>query len=89
MINSILNTGLNGVQAGTRTLNEAAQDIASLNTAPESTAETTPETAAGNGTNDLISALVDLKVGENQVRASAQVIQTGQETLGTLIDIVV
>ena len=69
----LLNTGLQGVREGLQRANDAATRI------------------AGSGaTGDLESiteAVVDLRAAELQVKASAKVIDTAGQTLGTLIDV--
>jgi len=72
-MNSILSIGTQGLQAGIGRVNQAAGQVARL----------------GNmsGSSDLATAVVDMKANELQVKASASVIKTGDEMLGTLIDI--
>jgi hypothetical protein len=70
-----MSTGIQGLQAGFGRANQAAGEIARAGT----TADT-----AGKG--DLATSLVDLKVSEQQVKASAAVIKTADDMLGTLID---
>lgn len=41
----------------------------------------------GDITGDLATSIVDLKIGEIQVKASAAVIRTADEMLGTIVDI--
>ncbi len=69
----LLSTGLQGVREGLQRANDAATRI------------------AGSGaTGDLESiteAVVDLRVAELQVKASAKVIETAEQTLGTIIDV--
>ena len=72
-ISSITSAGLQGVQAGIGRVNQAGGQIARAG----STADT------GN----LSTPIVNLNVGEIQVKASANVIKTGDQMLGTLIDI--
>lgn len=71
---SSLQTGLQGVQNGIRKVEQAADEIASSGT----TESLDPA--------DLATSLVDLKQGELQVKASAEVIETEDEVLGTLLD---
>lgn len=74
MSNSILSIGSAGIQSGLARANEAAGNIvkAGLN---------------GDSNGDLASSIVDLKTSELLVKASAKVIKTADETVGTLIDI--
>ncbi|MDB6061295.1 MAG: hypothetical protein JWM78_1398 [Verrucomicrobiaceae bacterium] len=71
-INSVLSTGVQGLQAGIQRTNQAAGTIARAGTDENS---------------DLTTPIVDLKRGEQQVKASAAVIKAADETIGTLIDI--
>lgn len=71
--------GLQGVQDGMAGMENAARKIARGGVdGPQGTAE-----GAGN----LIEPMVELKVYERSVEASAQVVKTADETLGTLLDI--
>ncbi len=80
MVNSILSTGLQGVQSGVGTVQRAAEDIVSATT-------TDPETASGDDAlANITEAAVSLKQGEQQVQASAAVVKTADEVLGTLLD---
>ncbi|GGK74008.1 hypothetical protein [Amphritea balenae] len=77
-VTSALNTGVLGVNRGLDGVQKAASDIAGAGK-PES-----PEQASGN---DVNKALTDLAVEKNAVAASTKVVQSAEETLGTLIDI--
>lgn len=72
-INSILSTGVQGVQAGINRSNQAAGQIARFGTNLES--------------GDLASSMIDMKISELQVKASASVIKTSDQMLGTIIDL--
>ncbi len=79
IINNTLNTGIHGIQEGLQGVEGAARKIARGGTdGPRGTAD------AGAG---LTDAIVDLKLYERSVEASAQVVRTADETLGTLLDI--
>jgi hypothetical protein len=73
-VGSLLSIGTQGVQSGVKRANEAALDIARLGI------------ASGEDQSDLATSLVELTVSEQLVAASAAVIKTADETLGTLID---
>jgi flagellar hook-associated protein FlgK len=74
-----LSIGLQGVQDGMAGMENAARKIARGGAdGPQGSAE-----GAGN----LIEPMVELKVYERSVEASAQVVKTADETLGTLLDI--
>jgi flagellar hook protein FlgE len=70
--NSVLSTGVQGIQSGLNRANQAAGEIARSGTTEQ------------NG--DLAKSIVDLKSSELQVKASAKVIKTADDLLGTLID---
>ena len=70
-----LNSGLAGIQSGLNGLQKAASDIAST------------ETMEQGSPQSLAESLVDLKVYQHQVGASAQVVKAADEMLGTLLDI--
>ena len=72
-VNSILSTGVQGVQSGLQRANRAAGEIARAGTTEQD--------------GDLATPIVDLKRSELQVKASAAVIKTADEVVGTLIDI--
>lgn len=73
-INSVLGSGLQGVQKGFSTVNQAAERIAKVDT-------------SDNPSGDLTEAAVSLQQGKQQVQASAKVLQTANDTIGSLIDI--
>lgn len=72
-VNSIFNTGLQGVSAGIALTDQAARQL------------------SGSGRNLELNAvatsLVDLKIGEIQVKASAAVLRTADQMLGAIIDV--
>jgi hypothetical protein len=72
-IGSVLSVGLQGVQAGISRVDQAGATIARVGASAES--------------GDLATPIVDLKVGELQVKASTMAIKIGDQILGTLIDI--
>lgn len=70
---SLLATGVQGVQTGMANASEAAGKIARFGTTEQD--------------GDLATPIVELKSSELQVKASAAVIKTADEMMGTLIDI--
>lgn len=76
MVQAVLAAGVKGVQTGMNQTARAAQDIARGSVA----------TAGDPGAPDMITAAVNLKLGERQVEASAAVIRTADQILGTLLD---
>ncbi|MFK7732984.1 MAG: hypothetical protein AB8B48_15295 [Pseudomonadales bacterium] len=75
MINSAIQSGIAGIRQGVESTHQAANDIVKVTTASKD--------AEDKG---LPDALVSLKQGARQVEASATVVETADETLGTLID---
>ena len=73
-ISSVVGSGLQGVQNGFSTVNRAADKIAKVDTSE-------------NPSGDLTESAVSLQQGKLQVQASAKVIETANETIGSLIDI--
>ncbi|WP_097460005.1 flagellar biosynthesis protein FlgE [Mangrovitalea sediminis] len=86
MINSVINTGLQGLQHSIQGANKAATNIAQAG-------ETNRTDDAGNvDTNrsddkSLTSSLVDLKLYSQSAKANAKVIEAGSHQLGTLLNI--
>lgn len=79
MINSALNTGIQGIQEGIQGMDTAARKIA------RGGADGPAGSSEGSGS--LVEPIIDLKLYERSVEASAQVVKTADETLGTLLDI--
>lgn len=71
-INSIANSGIQGINEGLRQATDAANRIA--------------QPQIDQGLEQFTEAAVDLKSAEQQVQASAQVVKTADELVGTLID---
>lgn len=79
MINNTLAIGIQGIQDGMQGMESAARRIARGGVdGPKGTAD---------GTGGLLEPIMDLKLYERSVEASAQVVKTADETLGTLLDI--
>lgn len=79
MINNTLAVGIQGIQDGMVGMENAARKIARAGAdGPQGNAE---------GAGSLVEPIVDLKIYERSVEASAQVVKTADETLGTLLDI--
>ena len=70
-----VNSGLTGVQKGLDGIEKAASQLASK------------DTMEGADTKSIAEALIDLKVSERQVAASAQVVKAVDDAIGTLLDI--
>lgn len=78
-LNSPLNTGLQGIQEGLQGMDNAARRIA------RGGVDGPQGSASGSG--DMLEAVVDLRLYKRSVEASAQVVKTADETLGTLLDL--
>lgn len=84
MISGILGSGLEGLSRSREGLNQSAKTIASGGQPPVS------QPPVSNPTDDdMLTAVVDLNVYELQFKASAKVISTANETVGTLLDEIV
>jgi hypothetical protein len=81
VVDSVIAAGFQGVQNGLNSARQAAQDIAKATTTPVSS------TADQDLTMDITQAAVELKISELQVQASAEVIKTGDEVIGSLLSI--
>ncbi|GHF99643.1 hypothetical protein [Thalassotalea marina] len=94
-IGSAFNAGIQGFQKATDTANQAASDIAravGYNAEEPSLGQQvndqTVEQNTGSGDlSDLNQSIVEMRVAEYQAKASAKVIETADETLGTLLDV--
>ena len=94
-INSAFNAGVQGFHNATERANQAAASIA------EKTSMTAEDFAIGQEANDgiidqntksgdlsdLNQEIVELKAAEFQAKASAEVIKTADETVGSLLDV--
>ncbi|MDH0142718.1 hypothetical protein [Aquipseudomonas alcaligenes] len=86
-------SGLSGIQAGQRRVEQAASEIASNTLPTQAPAEIPPAQqvepspqSQANTQADMAESLVGLMQGRNEVQASARVVETADEVLGTLID---
>ncbi len=95
-IQSALNSGLQGFQKAQETAEKAAVNIVASTTLPaeqqnisisdEANSEI-GNTANSNDIPDLNQEIVNLKVAEFQAKASAEVIKSADDALGTLLDV--
>ncbi len=95
-IQSALNSGLQGFQKAQETAEKAAVNIVASTTLPaeqqnisisdEANSEIS-NTANSNDIPDLNQEIVNLKVAEFQAKASAEVIKSADDALGTLLDV--
>ncbi|MBV1914071.1 MAG: hypothetical protein KUG72_01720 [Pseudomonadales bacterium] len=70
--------GISGIQAGIAHAERASSQIASAEQLQE----------GGNSTS-LVESLVELKSAQNEVKASAKVVEAASKNQGTIIDIMV
>ncbi len=88
MINSVLSQGIQGVNRGMQGMARAAERVAKAGLPAERTGEV-PASAGGapDVMTDLTTGLVELRLYSVQVEASAKVVKTADQTLGTLLDV--
>jgi len=73
MISSVSQSAVTGIQRGLQQVTNAASNIASAN--------------RDIGLGELTTSIVDLKLGQQQVEASAKVLQVADQLRGSLLDI--
>jgi len=94
-VQSAFNAGLEGFQKATEKANEAAENIAVQTSVSSNDYKVNQEDSVLSSDNnqqktnlpDINQSIVDLKVAEFQAKASATVISTADENLGTLLDV--
>lgn len=94
---SPFNAGVQGFQKATEKATQAAASIAESTAygatdfalGQENNENTVSQNKASGDLSDLNQSIVDLKVAEFQAKASANVIKTADENLGTLLDVTV
>jgi len=90
-VNPIMQAGVNGIQMGIKGLNRAAQDIADLNLDDRAKTAADNEVERQNKPTEQVAdaaeAIVDLRVHQRQVQASAKVVETADSILGFLLDV--
>lgn len=79
MINNSFSLGVQGVQDGMAGMENAARKIARGGVDG-------PQGTSAEGSGGLLEPIVDLKLYARSVEASAQVVKTADETVGTLLD---
>jgi flagellar hook-associated protein FlgK len=86
-IQSAFNSGVNGFRNATELATESSTNIAKLSTnlATENVAQPADEVNLSTQTS-ITEELVNLRVAEHQAMASAKVITTADEVVGSLID---
>ncbi|GAA5133159.1 hypothetical protein [Thalassotalea piscium] len=98
-IQSAFNSGIQGFQNAQEQATQAASNIAQAVNFNDQTANVNeqagnevavnnaPQSTKANELPDLNQNIVDLKVAEYQAKASANVVKTADEALGTLLDV--
>jgi flagellar hook-associated protein FlgK len=76
-VNSILQSGVQGVQSATQGVERVAKDIVRSGT----------DGVAGQS--NVVESMVDLQLYERSVQASSQIVKTADEVLGTILDMMV
>ncbi|MFT6030066.1 MAG: flagellar basal body rod protein FlgG [Oleiphilaceae bacterium] len=76
-VNSILQSGVQGVQSATQGVERVAKDIVRSGT----------DSVAGQS--NVVESMVDLQLYERSVQASSQIVKTADEVLGTILDMMV
>jgi len=74
-INSVVDTGLNGIRQGVEGVEKSAADIVRAGTVD-----------GADGANDVLEPIIELRLYQRSVEASSQVVRTADEVLGTLLD---
>ena len=74
-INNSTEIGLQGIRTGLQGVENAASEIVRAGTVD-----------GAEGSNDVIEPIIELKLYERSIEASAQVVRTADEVLGTLLD---
>ena len=74
-INAVLHTGLQGIQKGIEGAEKTASEIVRSGSID-----------GPAGSNSVVEPIVDLKLYERSIEASAQVVKMADEVLGTLLD---
>ncbi len=74
-INSVLQTGLQGVQTGLNGLHQSARTIATATT-----------DAGPSSAHNMTEAVVEFKLYEQSVKGSAKVVQAADDMMGSLLD---
>lgn len=83
-VNPMLPAGASGINQGVQALRDVAQEVAELNVSEPGTAAPPASTDRVAQTAEL---MVDLKLYQRQVQASAKVVETADEVIGFLLDV--
>jgi hypothetical protein len=93
MINNAMNAGVMGIQTGMKRLENSAEEIASQAVRPDPAPTAAPAGGAQAETTrpvpqtrSLVEPLIEQRQALYQAQAGAKVIETSQQTLGSLLD---
>lgn len=78
-INSAFSSGVSGFHSASKQIVESSERIANQSVAVDSNAK--------QGAESITAEIVNMKVAEVQAKASAKVITTADEMIGSLIDV--
>jgi hypothetical protein len=85
LMDNARSAGLNGIQEGQKRLEGAAQEVAELNAGSRTGADGARDGAAPD--QDSAEALVQIRLYQRQVPASARVVETADAVVGFLLDV--
>ena len=85
-VNSAMQSGLAGIQSAQSGITQATTEVAKPTQTSQAVEEGKEQQGLQSG-DDKTSALIAAKESENQGKASAEVVEAADETLGTVIDI--
>jgi len=74
-LSSIQQTGLEGIQRGLQGIEKSASEIAKIGTSDNA-----------SGSASFVEPILELKLYERSIQASAKVVEVADEVLGTLLD---
>ena len=77
MIESILQSGIQGIQGGLDQFGRAAHNIANAN-----------NHSSGLNNKNIVDDLIDVKEAQMTIQSSAAVIKVADESLGTILDVI-
>jgi flagellar hook-associated protein FlgK len=86
-ISSVINTGIQGMQKSQSSMLNSAQQIASAGTIQASTGASPVSGEALTTSQSIVEPILNLTQEQQVFDASAKVVQTGSDILGSLLDI--
>jgi len=85
LMDSARHAGLDGIQTGQKKLEDAAREVAELNAVAGQETDSARGGAAAD--QDSAEALVQIRLYQRQVQASAKVVETADAVVGFLLDV--